>query len=51
MGHGTGDNLIAVIRNDGLMRTATQKTYRWDNSSANALDPIRTPQLSVLGRE
>ena len=51
MGHGTGDNLIVVIQNDGLMRTATQKNYRWDNSNANALDPIITPQLSVLGRE
>ena len=33
------------------MRTATQKNYRCDHSSTNALDPIRTLQLSVLGRE
>ena len=51
MGHGTGDNRIVGIRNDGFKRTATQKHYGCDHTSTNAPDPIRTPQLSVLGRE
>ena len=49
MGNGTGDNLIAVIRNDGFQRTTTHEHDRCDHSSTNALDPIRFSQLSVLG--
>ena len=51
MGHRTGDNLIAAIRDDGFKRTATQEHVVCDHTSINASDPIRTPQLSVLGRE
>ena len=43
--------LITAIRNDGFKRTATQEHYRCDQIGSNAPDPIRTPQLSVLGRE
>ena len=51
MGHGTGYNLIAVIRNYGFKRTATQEHDGWDQTSTNAPNPIRTPHLSVLGLE
>ena len=51
MVHGAGDNMIAVIRNDGFKRTATQEQDGCDHTSTNAPDPIRTPQLRVLGRE
>ena len=51
MGHGTGDNRIVAIRKGGFKRTATQEHDWCDHSSTNAPDPIRTPQLSVLGRE
>ena len=50
-GHGTGDNRIVAIRNGGFKRTATQEHDGCDHTSTNAPDPIRTPQLSVLGRE
>ena len=49
MVHGAGENMTAAIRNDGFKRTARQEH---DGSySTNARNPIRTPQLSVLGRE
>ena len=48
---GAGDNMTAAIRNDGFKGTATQKHDGCDHTSTNAPDPIRTPQLSVLGRE
>ena len=51
MGHRTGDHLIAAIRNYGFKRTATQEHDGCDQTSSNASDTIRTPQLSVLGRE
>ena len=51
MVHGAGDNMTAEIRNDGLKGTATQEHDVCDHTSTNAPDPIRTPQLSVLGRE
>ena len=51
MVHGAGDNMIAAIRNDGFKGTATQEHDGCDHSSTNASVPIRTPQLSVLGRE
>ena len=51
MVHGSGDNMTAVIRMDGFKGTATQKHDGCDHTSTNAPDPIRTPQLSVLGRE
>ena len=51
MGHGTGDNRIVGIRNGGFKRTATQEHDGCDHTSTNAPDPIRTSQLSVLGRE
>ena len=51
MGHGTADNRIVGIRNGGFKRTATQELEGCDHTSTNAPDPIRTPQLSVLGRE
>ena len=51
MWHGTGDNRIVGIRNGGFKRTATQEHDGCDRTSTNAPDPIRTPQLSVLGRE
>ena len=51
MVHGAGDNMTAAIRNDGFKGTATQEHVGCDQTSTSALDPIRTPQLSVLGRE
>ena len=42
MGHGTGDNLIAAIINDGFKRTTTQEHDWCDHISTNAEDPIRT---------
>ena len=51
MVHGAGDNMTAAIRHDGFKGTATQKHDGCDHTSTNAPDPIRTPQLSVLGRE
>ena len=51
MVHGAGDNMAATIRNDGFKGKATQEHYECDHTSTNAPDPIRTPQLSVLGRE
>ena len=51
MVHGAGDNMTAAIRNDGFKGTATQEHHGYDHTSTNALDPIKTPQLSVLGRE
>ena len=49
--HGAGDNMTAAIRNYGLKGTATQEHDGSDLTSTNAPDPIRTPQISVLGRE
>ena len=49
--HGTGDNRIAAIRNDRFKGTAIQKHDGCDHTNTNAPDPIRTPQLSVFGRE
>ena len=51
MVHGAGDNMTAAIRNDGFKGTATQEQEGCDHTSTNAPDPIRTPQLSMLGRE
>ena len=51
MVNGAGDNMTAAIRNDGFKGTTTQEHDGCDHTSTNALDPIRTPQLSVLGRE
>ena len=51
MVHGAADNMTAAIRNDGFKGTATQEHDRCDHTSTNAPDPIRTPQVSVLGRE
>ena len=51
MEHGAGDNIIAAIRNDGFKGTATQEHDGCNHTSTNASDLIRTPQLSVLGRE
>ena len=51
MVHGAGDNMTATIRNDGFKGTATHEHDGCDHTSTNAPDPIRTPQLSVLGRE
>ena len=51
MVHGAGDNMTAAIRKDGFNGTATQEHDRCDHTSTNAPDPIRTPQLTVLGRE
>ena len=50
-GHGTGVNRIVAIRKGGFKRTATQEHDGCDHTSTNEPDPIRTPQLSVLGRE
>ena len=50
MVHGAGDNMTAAIRNDRFNWTATQEHDGCDHTSTNASDPIRTPQLSVLGR-
>ena len=49
--HGTRDNMTATIRNDGFKGTATQDHDVCDHTCTNAPDPIRTPQISVLGRE
>ena len=49
--HGAGDNMTAAIRNDGFKGIATQEQDWCDHTSTNAPDPMRTPQLSVLGRE
>ena len=51
MVQGAGDNMTAAIRNDGFKGKATHKNDGRDHTSTNALDPMRTPQLSVLGRE
>ena len=51
MVHGAGDNMTAAIRNDGFKGTATQDHDGCDHTSTNESDPIRTPQVSVLGRE
>ena len=51
MRHGTRDNFIAVRRNFGFNRTTTQEHDDCDQTNTIAPDPIRTPQLSVLGRE
>ena len=51
MVHGAGDNMAATIRNDGFKGTATKEHDVCDHTSTNAPDPIRTPRLSVLGRE
>ena len=51
MVHGAGDNMTAATRNDGFKGTVTQEHDGCDHTSTNAPDPIRTPQLSVLGRE
>ena len=51
MVHGAGDNMTAAIRNDVFKGTATQEHDGCDHTSTNAPDPIRTPQLNVLGRE
>ena len=51
MVHGAGDNMAATIRNDGFKGTATQEHDECDHTSTNTPDPIRTPQLSLLGRE
>ena len=51
MVHGAGDIMIAAIRIDGFKGTATREHDGCDHTSTNASDPIRTPQLSVLGRE
>ena len=47
--HGTGDNMTATIRNDEFKGTATQEHDGSNHTSTIAPDPIRTPQLSVLG--
>ena len=51
MVHGAGGNKTAAIRKDGFKGTATQEHDRCGYTSTNEPDPIRTPQLSVLGRE
>ena len=51
MVHGAGDNMIAAIKNDGFKGTATQEHDGCDHTSTKVPDPIRTSQLSVLGRE
>ena len=51
MVHGAGDNMTPAIRNDGFKETATQEHDGCDHTNTNAPDPIRTSQLSVLGRE
>ena len=48
--HGTGDNMIAAIKNDGFKGTTTQEHDGCDHTNTNAPNPIRTPQLSVPGR-
>ena len=49
--HGKGDNKTVAIRNNGFKGTATQEHDGCDHTSTNAPDPIRTPPLSLLGRE
>ena len=49
--HGAGDNMTAAIITAGFKGTATQEHDGCDHTSTNAPDPIRTPQLSMLGRE
>ena len=51
MVHGAGDNMTAAIGNDGFKGTSTQEHDGCDLTSTNAPDPIRTPQVRVLGRE
>ena len=51
MVHGTGGNMTEAIRNVGFKGTVTQEHDVYDHTSTNATDPIRTPHLSVLGRE
>ena len=51
MVYGAGDNMTAAIRNDGFKGTTTQEHDSCDHTNSNAPDPIRTLQLSVLGRE
>ena len=51
MVHGAGDNMTAAIRNDGFKGTVTQEHDGCHHTCTNAPDPIRTPQLSVLGRQ
>ena len=51
MVHGAGVNMTAMIRNNGFKGTATQEHDWCDHPSTNAPDPIRTPQLSLFGRE
>ena len=51
MVHGAGDSMTVAIRNDGCKGTATQEHDECDHTSTNAPNPIRFPQLSVLGRE
>ena len=51
MVHGAGDKMTAAIGNDGFKGTTTQEHDGCDHTSTNAPDSIRTPQLSVLGRE
>ena len=51
MVHVAGDNMTAAIGNDGCKGTTTQELDGCYHTSTNAPDPIRTPQLSVLGRE
>ena len=43
--------MTSAIRNDGFKGTAIQEPDGCDHTSTNAPDPIRTLQLSVLGRE
>ena len=49
--HGTGDNMTAAIKNDRFKGTTTQEHDGCDHTCTKAPDPIRTPKLSVLGRE
>ena len=49
--HGMGDNMTAAIRNDKFKGTTTQEHDGCDHTSTIASNPIRTPLLTVLGRE
>ena len=49
--HGAGDNMTAAIKNDGFKGKLTQEHDGCDYTRTNAPDPIRTPQVSVPGRE
>ena len=51
MVHGAGDKMTAAIKNNGFKGTTIQEQDGCDHSSTNAPNPIRTPQLSMLGRE